>query len=202
MALRPWNNVVVPETNPSTAAGARAWTAYGKFGCLYFGSYWGPELGVSRCKETYEILEQMADLVCRKKASAEMLGFHQEVEEAGTSWEEPFCGYRLRFTATDRVKPEGVHDNVTGGDMPGAGLAVKTGPDEFALVASRVAVQWRHPDGKPLAAADVENGRFENSRWIKSGPGAATVDRGAVTFEFLCQSGTYGQVRFKIAPAR
>ena len=49
LALRPWNNVAVPETSSSSASGARAWTAYGKYGCLYFGSYLGPEIETSRC---------------------------------------------------------------------------------------------------------------------------------------------------------
>jgi hypothetical protein len=140
----------------------------------------------------------MADLVCRKKASPEMLGFHQEVEEAGKAWEESFCGYRLRFIATHSVPAAGVYDNVTGGEMPGAGLAVKMGPDEFVLIGSRVTVQWRHPQGKPLTVADVEDGRFENSQWKSSGPGIATVKGDAVTFAFPHESGVYRQVRFKI----
>jgi hypothetical protein len=201
LALRPWNNVLVPETNASSGAGARAWTAYGKFGCLYFGSYLGPELGVSRCKETYEILEQMADLVCRKKASPEMLGFHQEAEEAGTAWEKPFCGYQLRFIATDSVKAEGVYDNVTGGEMPGGGLVVKTAADEFVLIGSRLTIEWRRPQGKPLTVADVENGRYENNRWKSTGPGVASVKGGIATFEFPRESGLYRQVRFKVREA-
>jgi len=202
LASRPWNNVVVPETNGSTAAGARAWTAYGKHGCLYYGGYWGPEMETSRCKETFEILEQMADLICEKKASAYLLGFHQEVEKAGEAWEEPFCGYTLRFAATDAVKTEGEFDNVTGGEMPGAGLAVKIGPDEFVLIASRVSVEWRRADGKPVAVAVAERGRFEKSRWVKTGPATPTVENGVVRFEFPRESGTYEQVRFRLGGPR
>jgi hypothetical protein len=202
LALRPWNNAAIPETNSTTAAGARAWTAYCKYGCLYFGSYWGPELGTSRCKETFEILAEMADLVCEKKATPDMTGFHQEEEAAGKSWEESVGGYKLRLTTTDAAKRGGVYDNVTGGEMPGAGMAMKVGPDEFVLIASRLVVEWRHPAGKPLAVASAEQGRFEKNTWVKDKAFAPAVENGVVRFEFPRDSGKYGQVRFKLAEGK
>jgi len=107
------------------------------------------------------------------KAGAE--GFVKVTRGDRTLLEEPFCGYTLRFVATDAVKPDGEFDNVTGGEMPGAGLAVKIGPDEFVLIASRVSVEWRRADGKRLAVAAAEKGRFEKSRWVKTGPATPTV---------------------------
>jgi len=102
-----------------------------------------------------------------------------------------------------RFEPkEGEFDNVTGGEMPGAGLAVKIGPDEFVLIASRVSVEWRRADGKPVAVAVAERGRFEKSRWVKTGPATPTVENGVVRFEFPRESGTYEQVRFRLGGPR
>lgn len=198
LALRPWNNVAVPETSSSTASGARAWTAYGKYGCLYFGSYLGPEIETSRCRETFAILSQIDALVSERKATLDMLGFHQEVDTAGEAWEEPFCGFRLRFTATDTVKPGGQMDNVTGGEMPGAGMALRLGPDEYALIASRLTIEWRHAEGKPLTLASAETGHFRQNQWIREKDLAPVVEPGVVRFEFPRESGRYGQIRFRV----
>jgi hypothetical protein len=197
-ARRPWDNVVVPETNQSTAAGARAWTAYGKYGALYFGSYLGPEMRTSGCRETFAILEQIADIVCDKKATDAMTGFNQEGQAPGTSWDEPFGPYVLHLTATDAVPPAGECDNLSGGAMPGAGMALRLGPDEVIVIASRLTIALRRADGQPLALGSAESGHFDAGRWV---PGEAlhpVVADGAVRLEFPRESGRYGQVRLQL----
>jgi hypothetical protein len=198
LARRPWNNVLVPETNQSTVAGARAWTAYGKFGCLYFGSYLGPELGTSRCAETFAILQQMADIVCAKKATADLTGFNQEGQTPGQSWDEPFGPYRLTLTATDAVKPVGECDNQTGGAMPGAGLAVRLGPGQLVVIASRLSVLLRRADGQPLTLQAAESGHFEASAWVSGAKLRPAAEDGGLRLDFPRQSGQYAQVRLRL----
>ena len=197
-AERPWNTVVSPENNGSTAAGSRAWTAYGSCGALYFGSYQGPETEWTRCRDTFSILTDMAPLVLAKKGTADMLGFHQEVKNAGETWEAPFGGFRLRFTATASVNPAGESNNITGGESPGAGLVVKTGPDDYVVVASRVGIEWTDPaGGDPVVTRAVE-GHFRRGLWVPERP--RTVEKTAHGFKLIFpnESGHYSQVKFTL----
>jgi len=196
--LRPWNNLVVPESDSSTVSAARAWTAYGRFGALYFGSYWGPETEWTQSKATFEIMENMATLLLENKGTPNMTGFHQEVAKAGESWEEPFQGGRLRLTATHTLDPGGELNNLTGGQTLGCGLIAQSGPSEYVLVGSRLDLEWTAPPGKTLTLKWAETGRYENGVWKKSGaatPAQIEAKEGRIIAHFPHENATFAQFR-------
>lgn len=199
LTVRPWNNMVVPESNSTTASGARAWTAYGKYDALIFAGYQGPETEWTRCRETFEILSAMAPLVLDLKGTGRMRGFHQEVPRAGESWDETFQGYQIRFTATASVDPDGDRNNITGGEGLGGGLILQMAPDEFVIVASRVTVDWADAAGRTLDVASAEEGHFDRGQWVKDRAAQAEKQGQALRWTFPTESGKYRLVRFKVA---
>jgi hypothetical protein len=194
-AQRPWNTLVSPENNGTTAAGSRAWVAYGSCGCLYFGSYQGPETEWTRCGDTYPLLEQMAPLILNYKGTAGMMGFCQEVSHAGDTWDASFQGCQLHFTATAAVDPGGEKNNITGGECPGAGLIIQTGPRVYVVTASRVSIDWTGSAGRPISVDRAEEGHFQAGRWIRDR--AVTIQKSEAGFrlEFPHTSGVYRQVK-------
>lgn len=207
LTLRPWNNMVVPENDSRTSASARAWTTYGKYGALYFGSYLGPETEWTQCKSTFEIMENMAPLLLENKATPNMTGFHQEVAIAGDSWDEAFQGGRLHLTATHTLDPSGETNNLTGGETLGCGLVAQSAPGEYVFVGSRLDLEWFAPPGKTLSLQWVEAGRYENGTWKKIGPwrGAPLPQpppveskNGRLLVRFPRENATFSQFRCKV----
>jgi len=116
----------------------------------------------------FETLASLAPLLLEHKGTSAMTGFHQEVTQAGQSWDETFQGCPLRLIATNTLNPRGEANNLTGGEVPGCGLICRTAPGEFLLVGSRVEVEWHASPGKTLQLrfaetaairADVGGGR-------------------------------------------
>lgn len=195
LAGRPWNNLVVPENDSRTSSSARAWTAYGTYGALFFGSYLGPETGWTHCKETFSLMADLAPLILQNKGTGNMAGFHQEVPDAGDSWEEPFQGGRLCLVATTTVDPRGECNNVTGGELPGCGLICQVRPGEYLLAGSRVVVEWHAPAGKRLHLKLAEEGRYQNGRWQRTRNAAAEEKDGVLTFHFPVENALFRQIR-------
>ena len=58
-------------------------------------------------------------------------------------------------------------DPATGNPTPSGGaLIAETGPDEYLVTGLNVRVDFQHPDGKRFLLVRVEEGHYEEGRWV------------------------------------
>ena len=208
LAVRDWNHLVIPEQHYSAQT---TWRAIGKYNAMLSGEYYDVEgLDWLRSKETYDLVNEMMQPICEKKGTGDMLGFFQDQQKAGESWDEFFKEFRIRYIATvnprtwwqfskEHPAPCEQINNVTGGELDGCGLIMKVGDNEYVVTSTRVDLEWSYPGGGKIGVARAKTGHYQQGRWIRDG--GATVDQTAesIRFHFPTANRQYGQIRFKLS---
>jgi beta-galactosidase GanA len=156
---RSGNPLFIPETTSGATGGANAFYAFGEHAALGFSPFgidsWGDtdnELGKS-----YRVLEQITPLLVDHQAKGDIHGFVLDRSHASVTF--VLNGYELQVSL----------DDIFGSRAEkGFGLIMGTGPNEFLGAGKGFRVYFipRNGSAANVGLAWVDEGRFENGKWI------------------------------------
>ena len=156
---RDGNPLFMPEARGGALGAANVFYALGEeagFGFSPFGIEDEAD-GKSELTASYEVIESFAPLLAERQSAAAVHGF--VLDKSHSEVDFTMNGYQLHVTL----------DDIFGHRSPrGFGLIMSTGPEEFigAGKGFRVTFSPRSANGPRVGIAAVEEGRFENGKWI------------------------------------
>ncbi len=148
---RSGNPLFIPE---STAAPERAFYAIGQHEALGFCPFAIDSLPADHALEdSYRLLAQLLPMIVENQGKGRMCGLLQYKED---NEKIELAGYRLEVSYRKEASNKGY------------GLVIATGPDEFLVGGSGVGIHFsaRTPGPRHTRILSVEEGRFQDSRWI------------------------------------
>jgi hypothetical protein len=154
---RAGNPLFIPETSGAGIAAANAFYAFGEraaIGMSPFGiDSWNDannELG-----ESYEVLQELTPLLAQHQAKGDMHGFVLDKNRPSVT-----------FVIND-IELEVSLDHIFGGHAEkGFGLVMATGANEFLGAGKGFRVAFKNRTNGRLGIAAIEEGRFDNGKWI------------------------------------
>src|SRR5579884_1753943 len=163
------NTLFIPEARRDAGAGARAALAFGKYNAIGFCPFGidslrvepraagprEPSPGLS-LKDAYDVLQQLAPLILDAQGGGPMAAVlqmnpqdqRQDIDVAGYHFE-------VRFERSE------------GSTVPGYGIVVAKGPDEFLVAGQGLEIGFsaRTPGPKIARILSIDEGHFQDSRW-------------------------------------
>jgi hypothetical protein len=115
--------------------------------------------------DAYKTLQGMIPVITKYQLEGKVIAVEEGVEPTETV---TFGGYKMEITFGGRPSPWNPPVERGPDHEPGCGLIVNTAPDEFLFVGTRMAVTFAtdSPGPKVAAIAAIEEGRFDDGRWI------------------------------------
>jgi beta-galactosidase GanA len=156
---RDGNPLFIPETNGDAAGAANVFYAVGEQAAICFSPFAidrrGNENG--ELSQSYNFIAKLAPIILERQAAGATHGF--VLDKNHSSVDFVMSGYTVHVTL----------DEIFGHRAEnGFGLIMATGPDEFlgAGKGFRVSFTPIQPNGPKVGIATVEEGRFEDGKWI------------------------------------
>jgi beta-galactosidase GanA len=154
---RPGNPLFIPETNGGAAGAANVFYALGEQAALGFSPFGIDAINDATAElgSSYSLLTQLAPLLLEQQSKGNVHGF--VLDKNHPSVEFNLGGYTLHVSLDEIF---GLHAE------KGFGLVVATGPDEFVGVGKGFRVLFTRRDASHAGLASVDEGRFEDGKWI------------------------------------
>jgi beta-galactosidase GanA len=151
------NPLYMPETNGGAAGAANVFYAFGEEAGLGFSPF-----GIDSQMDpkgpltaSYELLATLSPLILQHQQAGDIHGFL--VDKVHPSADFELNGYTLHVTV----------DQIFGHSAEsGFGLILQLGPDEFLGAGKGFRVAITAPTGKRVGIASVNEGTFQNGKWI------------------------------------
>ena len=201
---RPWNSLV----NPEFFCHENTFEAIAD-GAFLYGTYFQNEFEMSNVRWIYPIVSQMEPLIVEKRYDGTLLGFGQHAEawgaaehsNVGDTWENNYQDMIVKcITVTTAGGQDINHYNTSGPILHGNGLIMKMGADDYVVTSTKIDVELRYADGRPMRVSRAERGHFEKGRWVKDGPAEIDGTRTSAKLQFPTENWKYGQVRLNLPP--
>jgi hypothetical protein len=170
------NPMLVPEAYYYEPSAVAPFYAFGEVDSMLFGSYyiegygWGPKAPnpghLHPVKDTFAVLREMATLILKHQGTHAMTGFFQASDD--DRFTKTLGGYNLELTGTRSAYGRGQSAGgaiFLKGAVPGGGLVLAVGRDEFIIVGRSLNVSFTATGGQKPHVISAAEGHYLKSVW-------------------------------------